>query len=402
MRTVARWFAVAVVVGHGLIHLLGATKGLGWAEVTALPEPIGLVMGLLWLTAAAAVVATGVLIALRNRWWWVAGALGVVVSQVVIGTSWNDAKTGTVVNALLLAALAYAFASSGPVSFRAEYRRRTTAALLESLPGTRAVVTEADLAHLPGLVAEYVRGSGAVGQPRVWSVRARFHGRIRSGANARWMTYTGEQVNIFGPAPSRFFWMDATMFGLPVDVLHVLVGPTATMRVKLCSVVPMVNAAGPDMDRAETVTLFNDVCILAPAALIDAPIVWQDVDGDHVRGVFTNGAQSVTADLTFDGGDLVDFVSDDRSSASGDGTTFTPQRWSTPVHDYQAFGARRLATRGQGLWHPARPHAGESRANDSQRPFAYLEYNLDAITCNPAPHQPAYGPSRLALTGAGL
>ena len=388
MRTVVRWFVVVVVVGHGLIHPLGAAKGLGWAEVVALPDPISPVMGLAWLTAAVALVATGVLLAVRNRWWWVAGILGVVVSQALICTSWNDAKTGTAANALLLAALGYALASRGPTSFRAEYRCRTAAALRESRSGTGAVVTETDLAHLPGLVAEYVRRSGAVGQPRVWSVHAQFHGRIRSGANARWMTYTGEQVNTFGPAPSRSFLMDATLFGLPVDVLHVLAGPAATMRVKLCSVLPMVNAAGPEMDRAETVTLFNDLCILAPAALIDAPIVWQPVDDNHVRGIFNNGAQTVTADLTFDDGDLVDFVSDDRMSTSRDGSTFTPQRWSTPVRDYRTLGTRRLATHGEGRWH----------TTDPQGQYTYLEYNLDAITCNPrtTPADPTPDPARSA------
>jgi len=371
MRTVTRWFVVVVVVGHGLIHLLGAAKGLGWAQVVALPDPISRVTGLVWLSAAVALVATGVLLAARNRWWWVLGILGVVVSQGVICMSWNDAKAGTAANILLLAALAYALASRGPASHRAEYQRRTATALREAEPG--AVVTETDLAHLPDLVAEHVRRSGAIGQPRVRSVAARFHGRIRSGANARWMTYTGEQVNTFGPAPSRSFLMDATMFGLPVDVLHVLTGPTATMRVKLCSVLPMVNAAGPDMDRAETVTLFNDLCILAPAALIDAPITWQPLDEDHVRGDFTNGPQTVTADLTFQDGDLVDFISEDRLSTSRDGSTLTPQPWSTPVRDYRTLGTRRLATHGEGNWH----------TTDPQGQYTYLEYNLDTITCNP-------------------
>jgi hypothetical protein len=373
MRTAVRWFVVMVVLGHGLIHLLGAFKGLGWAQVAALPDPISPVLGLVWLTAAVAVVATGVLLAVRDRRWWVAGILGVVVSQAVICTSWNDAKTGTAANALLLAALGYALVSRGPASYRAEYQRRSAAALGESVPGADGVVTETDLAHLPGLLAEYVRRSGAIGQPRVWSVHARFHGRIRSGANARWMTYTGEQINTFGTSPSRLFLMDATMFGLPVDVLHVLAGPAATMRVKLCSVLPIVNAAGPDMDRAETVTLFNDMCILAPAALIDAPINWRRLDDNHVRGEFTNGPQTVSADLTFDDGDLVDFVSDDRMSASRDGSTFTPQRWSTPLRDYRTLGTRRLATHGEGRWH----------TTDPKGQYTYLEYDLDTITCNP-------------------
>ena len=184
-------------------------------------------MGLAWLAAAATVVATGLLLAVRNRTWWVAGTVGVVVSQAVIWTTWNDAKTGTVANVLLLAALGYAFASRGPTSYRAEYQRRTATALREPHTGTGAVVTEEDLAHLPALVAEYVRRSGAVGQPRVSSVHARIHGRIRAGANARWMTYTGEQVKTYGPAPSRLFTIDTTEHSL---TRMVAAGPAKTCR----------------------------------------------------------------------------------------------------------------------------------------------------------------------------
>ncbi len=155
------------------------------------------------------------------------------------------------------------------------------------------------------------------------------------------MTFTGEQVNTYGPRPSRLFIMDATMFGLPVDVFHEFVHTSASMRVKLCSLVTMAKASGPEMTRAETVTLFNDLCILAPAALVDAPIVWLHSDRFHAVGSFTNGVHTVTADLRFnEDGDLVDFVSDDRLHASANGKSFTFQRWSTPVREYRNLGSR--------------------------------------------------------------
>jgi len=197
------------------------------------------------------------------------------------------------------------------------------------------------------------------------------HGRIRSGTPKPWMGFTAEQVSTFGSAPVRLFAMHATMFGLPVEVLHIFVGPSATMRVRLCSLLPMVSAAGPEMDRGETVTMFNDLCVLAPGALVDAPVSWQVLDARRVRGTFTNGAYAVTAELVFDeDGDLVDFVSDDRLRASSDGRSFTPERWSTPLRDFRSFRAARLATRGEGRWHAPAPE-GE---------FAYLEFNLDEIT----------------------
>lgn len=85
-----------------------------------------------------------------------------------------------------------------------------------------------------------------------------------------------------------------------------------------------------EMDRGETVTVFNDLVVLAPGAIIGAPIRWIAVDDRHARGVFTNGDQTVSAELTFDDdGDLVDFVSDDKLRASSYGSSCTRQRWST-------------------------------------------------------------------------
>jgi hypothetical protein len=133
------------------------------------------------------------------------------------------------------------------------------------------------------------------------------------------------------------------------------------------------------MTRAETVTLFNDLCILAPGGLIDAAIRWEAIDDHSARGHFTHGANTVAATLVFnDAGELVDFVSDDRLRSSADGKSFLSQRWSTPLRDYRTFGATRLATRGEGLWHAPAP---EGR-------FAYLTYELFEIEYNVQKHEP--------------
>ncbi|HYN34487.1 MAG TPA: DUF6544 family protein [Ilumatobacteraceae bacterium] len=370
VRTAVRWVIGLVVVVHGLIHVMGAAKGLGWGDVTQLTEPISVGWGVVWLAASVVTVAAGVLLLAGVRAWWIVGAVAVVVSQIVIATSWADAKAGTIVNVALFGAVVYGWASQGPRGARADYRRRAGAALTAS--GSTDLVTEADLAHLPAPVASYVRRSGALGQPRVQTLRAHFHGRIRGAPTKPWMTFTGEQVNTWGNRPSRLFLMDAELFGLPVEVLHVFETGEATMRVRALSLFTMVDASGPDMNRGETVTIFNDLCILAPAALIDAPVTWHVLDEHRVRGAYTYGVNTVTAELSFnDDHELIDFCSDDRSAVSTDGETFTPQRWSTPISGYRTVGASRLGTVGEAHWH----------APDGE--FAYLEYRLDDITYNP-------------------
>ncbi len=377
MRNVVRWVFATVVILHGLIHLPGAVKGFGWAPVEQLSSTPSVPVAVAWLAAASLLVGTGVTLLAGYRWWWVVGAVALILSQALIFSGWTDAKAGLAPNVLLLIGVVYGFAAEGPSSYRARYRRLLGAAL-PTTPADR-LVTDADLAALPEQVATYVRLSGAVGQPRVGNFRARISGRIRGGPDKPWMAFTGEQINTYGSSPSRVLLMDATMFGLPVDVLHAFVGAHATMQVKLCSLLKMVDAAGPDMDRAETVTMFNDLCVLAPAALVDAPVQWEPIDERRVRGEFTRGPHTVAAVLTFDAeGSLVDFVSDDRLRSAPDGKSFRRQRWSTPLAGYRAFGPRRISARGEARWHAPQPE-GE---------FTYLEFRVDAIAYNAAPEAP--------------
>jgi membrane protein implicated in regulation of membrane protease activity len=352
---------------------MGAAEGFGWADLSQLTEPISTSMGVAWLVVAIVVVSAGVMILAGIHGWWLVSAIAALASQAVIVTSWADASAGTAANVLLALAAVYGFRAHGPTSFRARCRRLADATVVAVQRADRPggeVVTEDDLLHLPAPVAGYVRAGGAVGRPRVVGFRAAISGRIRSGPGEAWMPWTGAQVNTFGPEPSRVFFMDATMKGIPTDVLHVFVGPTATMQVRLASLVPIVDARGPKMDQAETVTLLNDLCILAPAALVDAPVDWTPIDDRHARARFTNAGHTVEAVLTFnDDHELVDFVSDDRFVSSRDGRTFTPQRWSTPITEYRSINGRRAGVAGTGRWHP--PDAPS---------FDYLEFHADHIS----------------------
>jgi uncharacterized protein DUF6544 len=129
-------------------------------------------------------------------------------------------------------------------------------------------VTEANLAHLPAPAQRYLRAAGVLGQPRVRNFHVRVHERIRGGRDARWMPLTAEQYN-FVDDPARFFYVNASMFAIPVQGYHRFVGLSATMKVKAAALITVADASGAEMDQAETVTLFNDMCVMAPAVLIN-------------------------------------------------------------------------------------------------------------------------------------
>jgi len=180
----------------------------------------------------------------------------------------------------VVAAVLHAAFAWGPFGLRAEYERLVRDGTARMASSARPQnITEADLAALPPLVQRYLRFAGVVGTPRVQGFRARMTGRIRGSATAPWMPFVAEQHNFYDPA-RRFFWMEATRGGLPLDGLHAYGEEGASMRVRLLSLFPVAGAAGPGFTRTETVTLLNDMCIMAPAALLDAAIRWREIDGN--------------------------------------------------------------------------------------------------------------------------
>ena len=124
------------------------------------------------------------------------------------------------------------------------------------------------------------------------------------------------------------------------------------------------------MTMAETVTLFNDMCVMAPATLVDPAIVWEEIDTHTVRARYTNAGHTISAGLSFnDAGELTNFVSDDRSQVRPDGT-LRRLRWSTPLARYRTYGAFHL------------PSGGEARWHESDGEYAYIELAFDAVQYN--------------------
>ncbi|MEI6725231.1 MAG: DUF6544 family protein [Actinomycetes bacterium] len=254
------------------------------------------------------------------------------------------------------------------MGFGTDYER-DIAAGLRGRPPQSGHVTEADLAPLPPVVQRYLHFAGSVGRPRVWNYRVRFRGELRNDADSRWMKIRADQQSFVDPA-ARLFLVKGSMFGLPFRAFHRYVGPAATFKVRLAGLLTVVNAAGPEMDQSETVTLLNDMCLLAPATLIDPRIAWDELDPLTVRATFGNAGNTVSAVLAFDdSGALVDFVSHDRSRTT-DGKAYERLRWSTPVRAWGTFDGRQLPVRAEAVW------------REGELAFAYARFEIVGVDYN--------------------
>ena len=175
-------------------------------------------------------------------------------------------------------------------------------AVLEALERTNTkkneILTEADIQHLPFIVQKYLNYSGTIGKEKVLNFRAEFKGGIRSKSTEDYMPLKSVQYN-FTDKPTRLFYIVAKKKGIPAKGIHLYKDQTAIMLIKIFGLFTVVDAKGKEMNQGETVTLFNDMCFMAPASLIDRNIEWKEIDNITTDAKFTNGNITISATLYF-------------------------------------------------------------------------------------------------------
>lgn len=328
---------------HGLIHFMGFAKAFHYGDMKQLSLPISKPVGVIWMLVAFLFVATFILYLFKKDHWWVFALLAVVLSQVVMMMSWKDAKFGSIANILILI---IAILNGGSSRFENTYRKDVKSNLQKNnLPGSQILV-EADIQHLPAPVQQYLKYTGVIGKPRVNNMKIVFEGQMREKGK-EYFPFTSEQYNFFVD-PTRLFFMKGKMFGIVVPGYHKYRNSSASMDIRFFGLFPITKKSGEVMDRAETVTLFNDMCLFAPATLIDKRIKWQPVNDNSVIAIFNNQNISISATLYFNqAGQLVNFISNDRASVSD----MKNYPWSTPILAYKSINGHNLMAEGDAIWH---------------------------------------------------
>jgi hypothetical protein len=171
---------------------------------------------------------------------------------------------------------------------------------------------------------------------------------------ARWWWYVALPGVLLSQALIVSAWSDAK-FGtlanmiIAIPILVVALDSRASsFRSRFgAGLVPMVDKHGPGITHDETVTLMNDVLVMAPAAVLDLPFTFETTGERALRATFRNAGFTVSAALTFDAaGDLVGFVSADRAHDREAGAA----EWSTPISSYRMVDGIRIGTRGDANW----------------------------------------------------
>ena len=93
-----RFVLFVFIIIYGLIHLLGFAKAFNISGADQLSGSISKPAGIFWLLTTFLFSLTAVFYFLGKDWWWITGSAAVIISQILIISSWHVAKFGTIAN----------------------------------------------------------------------------------------------------------------------------------------------------------------------------------------------------------------------------------------------------------------------------------------------------------------
>lgn len=331
---------------HGLIHFMGFAKAFNYGNITQLTKEITKPMGVLWFsTGLLFLICLALYLSKKDSWVYFA-VIAVILSQILIINNWQDARFGTIANVIILVVTIVGIFQ---INFKNDYKNEVKIGIAESQSMPNTLLAEADIANLPNLIQKYIRYTGCMGKPKVNNFKIDFSGKIRSREKNVWMYLTSEQYN-FIKTPTRLFFLEATMNYMPVSGFHCFKNGDAFMDIRLFSIFTVQYMDGKAAGISETVTFFNDMCSMAPATLIDNRIQWLESDSNKVKASFSNNGITISAWLYFnEKGELVNFMSEDRSVLEANGT-ITKLKWSTPLRDYKNINGYKLASYAEAVY----------------------------------------------------
>jgi hypothetical protein len=201
---------------------------------------------------------------------------------------------------------------------------------------------------LPAQVARYFAFALSPGQRIIARAHLRSTGTFAAKPNA-WAPFTAEQD--VRTDPPEFVWTAriATMPLVPVRVRDSYVGGEGSMRASLAGLVPIVDQHGTPEMAAASLQRFLAEAVWYPTALLPGDrLSWSAIDDTSARVALTDGAITVSLDVTFGSCGEIATVSTLRYRDVNGTPVATP--WVGHHRDYKRLSGMMIPTVGDVAW----------------------------------------------------
>lgn len=339
-----KYFLSALIILHGLIHLMGFAKAFELADLAQLTKSISKPVGLLWLIAAILLVFGGVLFVLENKITWLITGLGVLLSIILVITHWRDAKIGIIANLFILPAVLTLYGE-----WRMEHLVQSTVNNLFVTKADAPIVKQSDIQSMPSLVQLWLHNTSVIDKPVMPWVKITQKGSMRSSVESNWASFTAEHwASLDKPG---FVWhavMDAGP-GIHVAVMDKFIEGHGSMMVRVQSLIPLSDVSGSEIDESALQRYLAEI-VWNPSFATSPYITWEQLDNVRVKATmkYNNTVGSVI--FTYNSKGLVHQVEADRYYYQKEGTT--KEKWIVTIDlsSYQSFNGLLIPVKSSITW----------------------------------------------------
>jgi hypothetical protein len=218
--------------------------------------------------------------------------------------------------------------------------------------GTGATVNFAELDHLPGVVARYLRFALRDGQPTIRMARFSQIGELRTDDRSdHWSAYRADQI--VTPVPPAFVW-DARVRVAPllhVRVRDAYVGGRGVGQVSLLSAISLSQEqGGAELNAGELYRYLAEAVWFPTALLPSAGVRWTPIDDSKALATLTHAATTVSVEFRFgDLGEVTGIYTPARGRRVG--SNYQPTPWEGHHLQYIERDGMRVPTQGDVGWY---------------------------------------------------
>ncbi len=334
---------IFLILLHGLIHFMGFAKAFKYADIQALTQPISKAAGVLWVLAAILFIITTMLLLFKKDAWWMLAIPSALISQYLIILSWQDAKFGTIVNVIIIIGIIIGY---GIWNFN-QMAKQEVSHLLQAASNSTKIITKEDITHLPPVVQRWLERSQIIGKEWIKTVHLHQKGQMRTTPDGAWMPVQAEQY--FTTDPPGFVWIaDVKMMKiLHLSGIDTYYNSKGHMLIKALSLVPVVNASGPETDQGTMLRYLAEM-IWFPSAALNYYISWKEIDKKSAKAIMTYGNNTVSGIFYFNSdGDMISFEAD-RYYDRKEGATL--ERWYIENTAYGERAGIRMPVASEVTW----------------------------------------------------
>ena len=211
------------------------------------------------------------------------------------------------------------------------------------------MITDQMISHFPEIVRKWLKSSNVIGKEFIRSVYLKQVGRMRTSRSGKWLRIKAEQFNTV--EPPGFLWLADVRVApfIHLSGRDSYQNGKGQMLIKFLSVIPVINARGPEIDQGALLRYLAEI-VWFPTAALASYITWKEVDSSTAEATISYG--EVTASAQFKFTQEGDFESLDARRYYDRRTGATLEHWhiQSDGSGYKTFEGFRIPAKSEVTW----------------------------------------------------